>query len=154
MSDNNDNWTTVKSKPKSKPTGSTGKASYNTNPQSSQTYENGYGFEHQDLNPVVFTKTGSQRKDAVFETVNKGVSNSNSHLFTSKKLDEDLPELKYIGELGKKFQQARSAKGLTQKDLAKQLNMDVKVYQEIESGKAVYNGQVVGKIKRKLGVKV
>lgn len=149
MSDNNDNWTTVKSKPKSKPTGSTGKASYNTNPQSSQTYENGYGFEHQDLNPVVFTKTGSQRKDAVFETVNKNKVNP-----VNKKLDEDLPELKYIGELGKKFQQARSAKGLTQKDLAKQLNMDVKVYQEIESGKAVYNGQVVGKIKRKLGVKV
>lgn len=144
-----DDWTTVKSKPKSKPpkpTGSSGSAIYNTNPQ---TYENGYGFEHQDLNPVTFTKTGSQRKDAIFETVNK-----NKVQPVNKKLDEDLPELKHVGNLGKLFQQARQAKGLTQKDLAKQLNMDVKVYQEIESGKAVYNGQIIGKIKRKLGVKV
>jgi len=42
---------------------------------------------------------------------------------------------------------------LKQKDLAKQLNLNVSVINEIETGKAIYNGQTISRIKRKLNLK-
>ena len=47
--------------------------------------------------------------------------------------------------------QARNAKGLTQKQLATQLNMQPQVINEYESGKAIPNNQVIAKIERALG---
>ena len=46
----------------------------------------------------------------------------------------------------------RIAKKLCQKDLARHMNMQPKEIQEIESGKAVENKQVISRIKRFLGV--
>ena len=42
---------------------------------------------------------------------------------------------------------------LKQKDLAKQLNLNVCVINEIETGKAIYNGKTISRIKRKLNLK-
>ena len=39
---------------------------------------------------------------------------------------------------------------LKQKDLAKQLNINVSVLNEIETGKAIYNGKLLSRIKRKI----
>lgn len=50
--------------------------------------------------------------------------------------------------------QARNAKGLTQKQLATQLNMQPQVINEYESGKAIPNNQVISKIERALGAKL
>ena len=50
--------------------------------------------------------------------------------------------------------QARNAKGLTQKQLATQLNMQPQVINEYESGKAIPNNQVIAKIERALGAKL
>ena len=47
--------------------------------------------------------------------------------------------------------QARNAKGLTQKQLATQLNMQPQVINEYESGKAIPNNQIIAKIERALG---
>ena len=41
---------------------------------------------------------------------------------------------------------------MTQKDLAQKLNIPVKMINEIESGKAIHNPQVISKIKRILNI--
>ena len=50
--------------------------------------------------------------------------------------------------------QARNAKGLTQKQLATQLNMQPQVINEYESGKAIPNNQIIAKIEKALGAKL
>ena len=57
-------------------------------------------------------------------------------------------------ELKQAIQAARTAKGLTQKQLANQLQIDAKTINEYESGKAIPNNQVIAKIERALGAKL
>lgn len=57
-------------------------------------------------------------------------------------------------ELKKAIQQARNAKGLTQKQLAAQLQMQPQIINEYESGKAIPNNQIIAKIERALGAKL
>ena len=52
------------------------------------------------------------------------------------------------------IQKGRTAKGLTQKQLATQLNMQPAVINEYESGKAVPNNAVIAKIEKALGCKL
>ena len=56
-------------------------------------------------------------------------------------------------ELSQQIQKARLSKNLTQKQLAKQLSIPPNIINDIENGKAIYNGQQISKIKRKLGIK-
>ena len=50
--------------------------------------------------------------------------------------------------------QARSAKKLTQKELATAINEKTQVVAEYESGKAIPNPQIISKLERKLGTKL
>jgi len=50
--------------------------------------------------------------------------------------------------------QARTAKGLSQKDLATKLMIPAKTIQDYENGKAVPNNALIAKIERNLGCKV
>lgn len=52
------------------------------------------------------------------------------------------------------IQQARQAKGLSQKELATKINEKQQVVNEYESGKAIPNNQVMGKLERALGIKL
>ena len=52
------------------------------------------------------------------------------------------------------IQQARMAKSLTQKQLATLINEKPNVIAEYEQGKAIPNHQILGKLERKLGVKL
>merc|ERR1712146_59090 len=52
------------------------------------------------------------------------------------------------------IQKARTAKGLSQKQLAQQLNMQPQVINEYESGKAIPNNAIIAKIERALGAKL
>jgi len=52
------------------------------------------------------------------------------------------------------MQTARLALGLSQNDLAAKVNEKQSVLQDIESGRATANPQLLGKIERKLGVKL
>ena len=63
-----------------------------------------------------------------------------------------LPEVGL--SLGKRIQQARMAKSLTQKQLATLINEKPNVVAEYEQGKAIPNNQILGKLERKLGVKL
>lgn len=71
------------------------------------------------------------------------------------KLDRETEELKHdrvSTDLKKAIIQARTAKKLTQAQLAQLINERPTVIQEYESGKAIPNGQVLAKLSRALGV--
>jgi len=72
-------------------------------------------------------------------------------------LENETEELKHATvskDLRVAIAQARNAKGLTQKQLATQLNMQPQVINEYESGKAIPNNQIIAKIERALGAKL
>ena len=50
--------------------------------------------------------------------------------------------------------QARLALEMTQKDIAQKVNEKPSVIQDYESGKAIPNPQILGKLERTLGVKL
>jgi putative transcription factor len=56
--------------------------------------------------------------------------------------------------LSKAIMQARTAKKITQKDLATAINEKPQVVAEYESGKAIPNAQIISKLERKLGCKL
>ena len=57
-------------------------------------------------------------------------------------------------DLGKLIQKGRSEKKLTQKELATKINEKPAIINEYESGKAIPNNQILGKIERAIGVKL
>merc|ERR1711959_595475 len=67
---------------------------------------------------------------------------------------EELSHAKVPTELKQAIMKGRAAKGLTQKQLAQQLNMQPQVINEYESGKAVPNNQIIAKIEKALGTKL
>ena len=56
--------------------------------------------------------------------------------------------------LSKAIMQARTAKKITQKELATAINEKPQVVAEYESGKAIPNVQIISKLERKLGCKL
>jgi putative transcription factor len=52
------------------------------------------------------------------------------------------------------MQTARLEKGLSQKDVAQKINEKASILQDYESGKAIPNPQILGKLERVLGVKL
>lgn len=73
-----------------------------------------------------------------------------------RKIEEEtgmMPKIVYAShELIVILQNARIAKGLSQKDLAKKLNMDVSLIANIEANKSPFNKNLYCKIVRTLGV--
>lgn len=100
-------------------------------------------MSYQDLTPVILRKSpppSTFQRPPNAKKIDKALSD-----------DPDPP--KTVGaEVGKQLQQARAAKKLTRVDLAKSLNLQEKVIQEHEQGTALYNGALLAKIKRKLGI--
>jgi ribosome-binding protein aMBF1 (putative translation factor) len=75
----------------------------------------------------------------------------------SKVMDEkiekgDLKHQKIDPKLSKEIQKHRLSMGLTQKQLANKLSIPSKLINDIETGKALYNGQQISKIKRFLKI--
>lgn len=73
------------------------------------------------------------------------------------KIDRDdnvAPPTKVSADVGKAMQKGRQDKNLTQKDLATAINEKPQVINDYEAGRAVPNQQVLGKIERKLGIKL
>jgi putative transcription factor len=71
---------------------------------------------------------------------------------------EDATEVGTIARvdrsLSKAIMQARMAKKMTQKDLATAINEKPQIVAEYESGKAVPNPSIIGKLERGLGCKL
>jgi len=75
----------------------------------------------------------------------------------ARKLDEESENLKHnkvSADLRLAIMRARTAKGLTQKQLAALLNIQPVVINEYESGKAIPNNAVIARIERAVGAKL
>jgi len=102
----------------------------------------------------------AQRRGAEIETNKKWGAGGNVQHGMSKnaaKLDNETEELHHDRvplSVGKAIQQGRQAKEMTQKDLATKICEKPQVVAEYESGKAVPNPQILGKMERALGIKL
>jgi len=86
-----------------------------------------------------------------------GNSSAHTGIMSARKLDEatDVGTIAKVDKsLSKAIMQARSAKKLTQKELATAINEKTQVVAEYESGKAIPNPQIISKLERKLGTKL
>lgn len=104
----------------------------------------------------------ARRAGAVVGTDKKIASGSNkAHQGTDHqriaKLDREnevAPPPKVSPSVGRAIQTARMEKQFSQKDLAQKINEKPSVLQDYESGKAIPNPQILGKLERTLGVKL
>ncbi|XP_061459729.1 endothelial differentiation-related factor 1 isoform X2 [Rhineura floridana] len=99
----------------------------------------------------------AQRKGEDVETSKKCQNKQHSITKNTAKLDRETEELHHDRvplEVGKVIQQGRQSKGLTQKDLATKINEKPQVIADYESGRAIPNNQVLGKIERAIGMKL
>ena len=110
-------------------------------------------YEHQDLNQVVFRKptkkssnnTHSKKPDNIISTI-KVYDPANPDA-------EPMIKPKMIDvEFSKQLVDARVAKGMTQKQLANALSIDVSIINDYERGQGVKSGPIVSKMKRYLGI--
>ncbi|ESK87544.1 putative mbf1-multiprotein bridging factor mediates gcn4-dependent transcriptional activation [Moniliophthora roreri MCA 2997] len=104
----------------------------------------------------------ARRSGAVVSTDKKTTSSGNKgHQGTDHqriaKLDREnevAPPPKVAPSVGRAIQTARMDLKLAQKDLAQKVNEKPSVIQDYESGKAIPNPQILGKLERVLGVKL
>jgi len=102
----------------------------------------------------------AQRRGEEVDTTKKWAAGQNKqHVITKNtaKLDRETEELQHQRvslDVGKTIQLGRQNKNLTQKDLATKINEKPQVIAEYESGKAIPNNQVIGKIERAIGLKL
>jgi len=86
--------------------------------------------------------------------------NSSAHsatIMSARKLEEadDVGKIAKVDKsLSKAIMQARTAKKMTQKELATAINEKPQVLASYETGKAIPNPQIISKIERKLGCKL
>jgi len=125
----------------------------------------------QDWNEVGWNKTGERKKDetnnqyinrlkrtnpVIVSSVNKNDCNKQSDVDASKlrKIEKEEDTFiipKVTLSMGKKISQLRCEKKMTQKELALQLSLNVKIIQDYESSKAIPNPNIINKLERVLG---
>ncbi|KAK2174266.1 hypothetical protein NP493_815g02014 [Ridgeia piscesae] len=102
----------------------------------------------------------AQRQGLELETSKKFAAGQNKQHLTSKntaKLDRETEELHHDTismDVARLIQQARQAKGFTQKELATRVNEKQQVINDYEGGRAIPNQQIFAKLERTLGVKL
>jgi len=102
------------------------------------------GEIHQDWEPVVIHNRNFKKAQ---------ISNQPKPKVDYSQGDEEMPKrIEYTPQMIMAMQDARKTKNLTQSDLAKQLNIDVKIISDIESKKSAYNRKLYTSIMRKLGI--
>lgn len=118
-----------------------------------------HNLEHQDWKPVTLNRLYTDKeklKNAQRTGTTISISKNNGQN-KSARLDaetENFNILKSGLTLGKEIQQGRSAKNLTQKQLATMLNEKPQIIQQYENGNAIPNAQVINKLQKTLGVKL
>lgn len=114
---------------------------------------------HQDWKPVTLNRvyTPKEKLEKAQRTGTAVSISKNKGQNKSAKLDAETENFNIVKSgltLGKEIQQGRSAKNLTQKQLATMLNEKPQIIQQYENGKAIPNPQVINKIQTVLGVKL
>ena len=112
-------------------------------------------MEHQNWDTFIINcKNKSSSNKSNNDTKKKPHKNVSKAVKLEKKVEEDnLTHKKIPKEIADAIRNARCQKKLKQKDLATQLNINVSILNDIETGKAIYNGLLISKIKRKLNIK-
>jgi ribosome-binding protein aMBF1 (putative translation factor) len=101
-------------------------------------------MEHQDWESIIVKIQNPPKTD---DKKNNYVKSKESKL--EEQVEEGkLSHKKMDSNYGKALQKKRLSKGMTQKDLAKRINVPFKMINEIESGKAKHNGQLMNKLNR------
>lgn len=104
-------------------------------------------LDHQDWKTIIIKKP----KENVKNSTKKINNDAQKKISVEKKAEEgDLKQKKITLELRQDIMKARTAKSLTQKQLASSINLPLQIISDIESGKALYNPQHISKIKRYL----
>lgn len=117
-------------------------------------------MDHQDWKTVVLKKPQVKKtsSSSVKVPIN-GLNSNNTFKGTGKKINEnddnEVKKLPNVGiSIGKQISQARSAKKLSQKELATKMNLQLHVVQQNENGKALRNNALLAKFERTLGIKL
>ena len=114
---------------------------------------------HQDWNSVTIGKVTKTNENT--QTISKPhVSKPSNGIKVEKIIDPNDPDAEpetrpvmITHTLSQQIQQARVAKGMTQKELANALSIPVAVINEYERGDAVHNINYITKIKNYLGIR-
>lgn len=112
-------------------------------------------MEHQDWKTIVLKNPNlipkNQPKNIVKKT-DLPKSSVNSSVTLNE--NDEVTKIKYVPkDISKLIIQSRIAKKLTRKDLANSLNLKEDIITNIENGKAIYDGNLISKIKKLLNVK-
>ena len=110
-------------------------------------------MEHQNWETFIIHCKDKKKKGNVNETKPEKQLTKSQKIEKMEK-EDNLKHKKIDKELSKKIQQSRLSKGWTQKQLAQKINVNQNIINDIESGKAIYNGQHIGKLKRLLNIKI
>lgn len=116
-------------------------------------------LSHQDWKPVTLnrTYTADEKLKNAQRTGQTTSVNKNTTQNKSAKLDAETENFTIVKSgltLGKEIQQGRTAKKLTQKQLATMLNEKPQLIQQYENGQAIPNPQIINKLQKSLGVKL
>ena len=116
-------------------------------------------LSHQDWKPVTLhrTYTADEKLKNAQRSGQTTSINKNTAQNKSAKLDSETENFTIVKSgltLGKEIQQGRTAKKLTQKQLATMLNEKPQVIQQYENGQAIPNPQIINKLQKTLGVKL
>ena len=96
----------------------------------------------------------AQRTGVKYDVVQKSTTNKKSQVNNvGKLLDEDTDFKTVPKEIATQIQQARVEKKVTQEQLAKKVQENVRVIKDLESATGVYDPKVVEKIEKALNVK-
>lgn len=116
-------------------------------------------FTHQNWDSITIGKTTKTSENSQ-TVVKQHVSKPSNGIKVEKIIDPNNPDAEpetrpvmITHTLSQQIQQARVAKGLTQKELANALSIPVSVINEYERGDAVHNINYITKIKNYLGIR-
>ena len=109
-------------------------------------------LDHQDWKQVVIGQKKSKTKSPKTTKKKKNPENRKLLKIEKKAENDELKHDKITKELRTKIQQGRASKGLTQKQLANNVNLPLQKITEIENGKAIYNHKDINRIKRYLKI--
>lgn len=116
--------------------------------------------EHQDWKPLILNKKikSDSQQQKEYKIVNKGTSNKQHYERDNLNKIADSNETNVVKtislDLSRTIQQARMNKKWTQKELANKINEQQKVIADYESGHAIPNNHILGKLEKVLSVKL
>ncbi len=100
-------------------------------------------FEHQDWKPCVLRKSVKKTPPKQIDPIAKKMAK----LYQT----DDVPQIKKVSDSDRKMiTSLRTERKITQEELARRLNLDKKVINQIESGQHLENKQLTSKIKNYL----